>query len=288
MDKLKAEKIFAPTARPSVIGAVGEVVESTASTMDMAVEKAVRGVPDGYVIAAEHQTAGRGREGAWDSCPGMGLLISVLLRAGFRSSERMLLSIMGAVAAVETLRNFGLEAHIKWPNDIVVLDPPDDKLHVKKLGGVLVEQLGRGDAAPAHLLGIGINVNQSAFQLPRDARLTPASMRTELGRAVDRNQVCLVLLRRLDAWYKKLKMGKREELLAQWKNLSCLLGKRVEVIHRGHAARVAVLGLSTAGELIVKDAAGASHYLSDRDSRIVLPPYPESRSVGAETSSEAS
>ncbi len=267
---LNPKILFADSSRPAVVGARGEVVKRTTSTMDLAKDRAARGAPDGYVVVAESQTAGRGRKGGWDSGSAQSLLLSVIIRAGFRASERMLIGIMGAVSAAEALQNFGLAARIKWPNDIVVACPTGKTLNLKKLGGVLVEQLSRGDSVPAHVLGIGLNINQSVSQLPQNARLSPASVRSELGRSVDRTPICLSLFGRLDGWYKKLVLGKREELLARWKNLSCLTGRNIAVRRGGQIIHGQVLTLSALGELIIEDWNGKKHYLSDKDSDIML------------------
>lgn len=271
MNRLNQEILFAGSHRPAVIGAAGEITGTTGSTMDLAKSRTAEGAPDGYIVLAEHQTSGRGRNGAWDSDAGLGLLMSVILKAGFRSSDRMLIAIMGAVSAAEAVQSHGIKARIKWPNDIVIERRRDDILNLKKLGGVLAEQICRGDAAPAHVLGIGININQDISQLPQKTRLAPTSMRTELGRPVDRNQVCLALMRQLDEWYKKLRLGKREELLARWKNLSCLIGKTLVMKHKGAPMKGQVIGLSVYGELILEEASGGKkHYLSDKDSEIML------------------
>ncbi len=208
MNALNSEIIFAAAGRPGVIGAEGEIVHQVASTMDLAIEKAARGAPDGYVILAERQTRGRGRTGAWESGAGESILVSVILRAGFRASERKLVGIMGAVSAAEALQCAGVKALIKWPNDVVVARPTANSLNLKKLGGVIVEQFHRGDSAPAHVLGIGININQDITRLPDTVPIPSASARTELGRMVNRNQVCISLLRQLDTWYKTLQLGK--------------------------------------------------------------------------------
>ncbi len=269
MEKLQSEIIFAKTGRPVVIGSAGEIVEQTTTTMDLAVQKAAEGIPDGYVVAAEKQTGGRGRKGAWESGPAKSILISIILRAGFRKSERMLIGIMGAVAAAEAVQTAGVKAQLKWPNDIVVENSEPGAERLKKLGGVLVEQFSRNDAAPAHVLGIGINVNQNGSQLPENTHYTPTSLKIELNKPVNRNHFCVYLLRQLDKWYKTIKLGKKEALLAQWKNLSCLINKKITVKHKGEIFEGEVLGLSAGGELILMRRTGKTYYLSDESVQIL-------------------
>lgn len=267
---LDPEIIFGSAVRPAVIGSAGEVVGSTGSTMDLVRDRIREGAPDGYVVVAEQQTSGRGRSGDWVSMPGRGILVSVLLLAGLRSSDRMLAGLMAAVGATEAVRNSGVRARIKWPNDIVTAGGDTEIFRIKKLGGVLVEQFGRGDSAPAHVIGIGLNINQTLAELPAQAQIPPTSVRIELGRPVSRSRLCAALLGRLDQWYKKIKLGQPESLLAGWKNLCCLTGRRIKVRHLGKVFDVEALGLSAGGELIVRDATGGILYLSDRDTKIIL------------------
>lgn len=270
MAELNAKKIFASSIRPSVIGEAGEIVRQTNSTMDIAKELAARGAPDGYILAAESQSAGRGRTGKWDAGEGKSIIASIILRANIRASERMMIGIMGAVASAEALQSAGVSARIKWPNDIVVARRDNDGLKLKKLGGILVEQHSRGDSAPVHIIGIGLNINQSKDQLPADAALSPASVKTQTGKEADRNRICRLLFKRLDRWYKAFCLGKPELLMARWKNLSCLVGERLEVKCKGKLFQVTVLGLSASGKLIVESDTELKSYLSDKDSSILL------------------
>jgi BirA family biotin operon repressor/biotin-[acetyl-CoA-carboxylase] ligase len=266
---LDPEAIFGSSAA-RLVGAEGEVLESVGSTMDVARERLVSGAPDGYVVLAEHQTAGRGRTGAWECPPGRGLLMSVVLRRGLPAAQQRVVAIMGAVAAAEAVRTFGVRGLIKWPNDVVVSGGRSQAFSVRKLGGVMVEGVPRGDAAPAHVLGIGLNVNQEASELPPGADVRPTSLRLERGQTCDRNAVCRALLEELSDWYRRLAMGQPEHVLARWRRLSCLLGQQVRAQVDEQVIVGTVAGIRSTGELILTDTAGRQMLLSDERVRLLL------------------
>ncbi len=270
MKPLDADRVFGGGESPLVIGAEGEVLDSVPSTMDVARERLLAGAPDGYVVLAECQTAGRGREGGWECPPGLGILMSVALTMGLPADEQKLIVLMGAVAAAETARAFGVPALIKWPNDLVVAPERVGPLRIRKFGGLLAERVARGDAAPAHVLGIGLNVNQAADELPPTATPTATSMRLERGQELDRNGVCRALLQELDVWYRRLAMGQGERILARWRVRSCLLGEQVNARVGGVGVSGKVVGIRSSGELILEDASGRQLLLSDEKTHLLL------------------
>jgi len=267
---LDADRIFGSSKSPVVIGAGGEVLESVPSTMDVGRERLLAGGPDGYVVLTEHQAAGRGREGAWECPHGVGILMSVALTMGLPANEQKLIVLMGAVAAAETARAFGVPALIKWPNDLVVTTRCAGELRIRKFGGLLAERVARGDAAPAHILGIGLNVNQTEVQLPLDATPKPTSMRLERGRELDRSNVCRALLQELDVWYRRLAMEQGERILARWRLRSCLLGEQVNARVGGLEVSGKVVGIRSSGELILEDTSGRQLFLSDEKTHLLL------------------
>lgn len=144
------------------------------------------GGPDGRVIVADRQTAGRGRAGRrWESPGGVSIHVSILLR-GMPPDRAPLVSLAAGVAvarAVEVVP--GAEPILKWPNDVLLGDP--------KFCGIL------GELAPGGgylVLGIGVNVRQTAEQLPAGVEAT--SLKLACGRDVDRTELLVRLLRELD------------------------------------------------------------------------------------------
>jgi len=269
-EQLSSSTIFESGSPTHVIGRAGEVHEQVVSTMDVCRRRAREGVADGYAVLAEEQTEGRGRRTDWRCEPGAGLLISVFLGRALPRGRRMVLSALGAVAAAEAVRGFGVRAFIKWPNDVVVARR-DDQLELKKLGGVLVEPVRRSEAAPLHVLGLGVNVNQDAEQLPRATNIPPQSLRLERGgEPVDRNVLARRVLARLDRYYEQMFRTGGGELLNRWRELSCLLGRTVTVESGGCRFPVRVNDIKETGELSVRTADGRRLELGDQRARVVL------------------
>ena len=149
--------------RPGGLWSEVLVVERTGSTNTDCAARARAGAPEGLVLAAEEQTAGRGRLGrTWLSPPRAALTFSVLLRpAGVPPARRGWLPLLAGVATATAVRHVsGLDARLKWPNDLL--------LGPRKLAGILAEQ--SGDAV---IVGIGVNVSAARGELPATGRLPP-------------------------------------------------------------------------------------------------------------------
>ncbi len=159
-----------------------------ATTMDIAAELAARGAPAGTVVVADEQTAGRGREGRrWLAPAGTSLLFTIIARPPFAVVQDERLSVRVAehvAAAIE--RHCGIRPVIKEPNDLLVGG--------RKLVGILLQSRVRRDALEYLLIGIGINVNIPAEQLPLP---TATSLLVELGRPVDREALLAAVLEEL-------------------------------------------------------------------------------------------
>ncbi len=147
------------------------------------------GLPEGAVAATDHQTDGRGRLGrTWVEPAGSSVLVSVLLRppAKRRLPELSLVAALAVAEAVEA--TVVLAAQVKWPNDVM--------LNRRKVAGILSE-LSDGTV----VVGIGINVNQTREELPRDSSTEPASLRTATGTTYDRAALLGSSLGRLERMY---------------------------------------------------------------------------------------
>ena len=170
-------------------------------------------LPEGALVVADHQTAGRGRLGrSWEAPPGTALLFSLLLRP---PSERPVpeLSLVAGVAVADTVeRETGLSTQIKWPNDVM--------LRRHKVAGVLAE--AKDDAV---VLGIGVNVGQTHEQLPEGA----GSLRTLVGRDWDRETLLTSLLDDLSTRYAQWAAGGLEAVYEGLAPRDFLRGRRVTV-----------------------------------------------------------
>jgi BirA family biotin operon repressor/biotin-[acetyl-CoA-carboxylase] ligase len=144
---------------------------------------------EGSVVATDHQTAGRGRLGrTWEDVPGRSLLFSLLLRPPVPMALWPELSLVAGEAVARALREIGLAASLRHPNDVVVAG--------RKLVGVLAE------ANPGRVvLGVGVNVNQTAGELPVETVKPPTSVRLELGHEVERAPLLALVLAELENGY---------------------------------------------------------------------------------------
>ena len=158
-------------------------VAETASTNADAADAARAGAPEGTVVVAEHQTAGRGRlDRTWESPPGSGLALSAVLRPdGLALADWPWIPLMAGVATAEAVAQLGLVAQLKWPNDV--------EIGGRKLAGILVERI-ETPAGAAAIVGVGLNVAMTADQLPIR---TATSLRLQ-GVDADRDEVLSVLL----------------------------------------------------------------------------------------------
>jgi BirA family transcriptional regulator, biotin operon repressor / biotin---[acetyl-CoA-carboxylase] ligase len=180
------------------IGAEIIVLDSTASTNDTIREMARDGRPEGLVVFAEHQTAGRGQHGKkWESAGHKGLWFSVLLRPALDLQESARLTEWAAHTVASTVRDFcGLNPTVKAPNDVCIGN--------RKVGGVLVEMRAQPQAAHVAILGIGLNVNHAAADFPKELQERATSLGIEGNRQFDRHDIAVALLQNLDRTYAEL------------------------------------------------------------------------------------
>ncbi len=230
------------------------VLAATPSTNDIARALAARGATAGSVVIADEQTRGRGRGGrTWTAPPGSGLLLSVVLHveAGPDGpAEPTAAPIRVGIAAAAAVRAAtGLDARVKWPNDLV-LDPGG------KLGGILCEATS-GPGATHIVAGIGINVHQEPPDFPADLAAAAVSVRMAGGRA-DRAALAGALLQRLRPF--RLPSGPLDDaLLADWAALDVLAGQEITL----DGARVGVaVGIAPDGALRVRGPTGERRILS--------------------------
>ena len=196
--------------------------------------------PEGAIATTDHQTAGRGRLGrAWIEAPGTSALVSVLLRppSERKAPELSLVAAAAVALALEVVT--GTSAQVKWPNDVL--------LGGRKVAGILAER--RGGAV---VLGIGVNVNQTVEQLPRDAKVPPGSLRALDGVERDRETVLAAVLHRLDRLYAAWREVGLAAVLADLGERDYLRGRRV----RTDAGLGLAVGIDGAGRLLVRTDGG--------------------------------
>ena len=178
-----------------IIGREIVVLEETTSTNDAIRQRATSLTPEGLVVFAEHQTAGRGQRGnRWESAPQKGLWFSILLRPKIEIDKSARLTTWAAETVARTIHEqFSLGATVKPPNDV--------QLEGRKVAGVLVEMRAQENAPHIAIAGIGINVNHTAADFPEELRSSATSLAIALHRQVDRAEFATALLRSLDRIY---------------------------------------------------------------------------------------
>ncbi|CAD5244482.1 biotin--[acetyl-CoA-carboxylase] ligase [Thermococcus camini] len=167
-------------------------------------------VPEGTVVVAKKQTAGRGRKGRSWASPEGGLWMSVILKPP-RVDPRLV--FVGALAVIDTLADFGIESGIKWPNDVWAGG--------RKISGILTE----GKAGEYSILGIGLNVNNT---IPEELRENAVSMVQFTGRELPLDAVLERLLFHLGGWYRVF-LERPDLLMVKVRERAFILGKVVTV-----------------------------------------------------------
>lgn len=197
-----------------------------------------RNLPDGFVLAARSQTAGRGRyERQWLARPGRNLTFSALLRVDASPLQFLSLPQAAALGVVAYLEEKGLAAQTKWPNDVLVGN--------RKICGILAER------CKGFVLGIGLNVNMDADEAK--AIDQPAtSLRIETGTEHSVERALDELLGHLQEWIGHWEKGGFAALSAAWASHCANLGQYVAV--GGHTG--VVLGFGSAGQLLLREDDG--------------------------------
>src|SRR5574341_1708222 len=165
--------------KTKIIGRDLRLLPEVTSTNTRAMEMAANGAPEGTVVIAETQTAGKGRLGRTWISPKGNLYLSVVLRPDIPMHKAPLITLMGAVAVATAIRKVrGLATGIKWPNDILISG--------KKVCGLLTEMSAEQDRIRHVDLGIGVDVNMPLAELPPGVRALTTTLAEEAGGKIDR------------------------------------------------------------------------------------------------------
>lgn len=241
--------------RPDGLWSEVLVVERTGSSNTDCAARARAGAPEGLVLAAEEQTAGRGRlDRTWLSPPRAALTFSVLLRpVGVPPVRRGWLPLLVGVAAATAVRQVsGLDVRLKWPNDLL--------LGPHKLAGILAEQSGG-----AVIAGIGVNVSATRGELPATgaAALPATSLLLEGAASLDRERLLREILAQIERWYQAWRDTQipgdpqASGLRAAYLGLCSTVGRDVRAdLPSGTVIRGTAAGIDTDGRLIVRTPDG--------------------------------
>jgi BirA family biotin operon repressor/biotin-[acetyl-CoA-carboxylase] ligase len=248
-DRLRALELK-PLLNTHDVGQVLHCHEELASTNDEAKALAEDGAEHGEVVVAERQTAGRGRRGrTWISPARRNVAFSVVLRPHDLPPARAPeLTLVAAVAVCDALHHSGVEAGIKWPNDLLVRG--------RKIAGILTELSAEADRVHWVVVGVGVNVNARPEDFPPELRGEVTSLLMERGQPAPRALFLAACLTGLEGWYDRHEEEGMAPILRAWKERSVTLGREVSV--RTDAGEVVGVAedLDLDGALLVRTARG--------------------------------
>ena len=265
-EPLDAAGLRRAVLRPAGLWREIEVVPSTGSTNADLLARALAGEPEGVVLAAEEQTAGRGRMGrTWTSPPYAALTFSLLLNPAVPPARRGWLPLLAGVAvAAAVTEATGVQARLKWPNDVLAGTVLAGEA---KLAGILAE--AAGDAV---VVGIGLNVSTEPAELPGPGpgALPATSLRAAGATALNREELLLAILSWFERWYQAWRQaggdpdhsGLREEYVSK----SATIGRPVRAeLPGGQALSGPVAGVDSDGRLLVRVSSGSEVAVSAGD-----------------------
>lgn len=246
------QETFRSALRAPHLGRSFRFLHATDSTSDQARRDAMEGAPHGHLVAAEIQTAGRGRKGrAWTAPEGVNLSFSLLLRPKIPVSQVPSLTLCAAVGCRDAIADaLGPAAEgigIKWPNDL---------LHGgRKLCGILSEMslTARGELDFA-IVGIGLNVNLDPDALPPPLCDTATSLRRIAGHPLDRSLLLALLAKRLEDAFDLGFQG----LADRYRQASCTLGTPVRAIMESEILEGTAVDLTPSGALVIRTDDGTA------------------------------
>ena len=229
-----------------------QLFSTVPSTNSALRDLAAKGAPEWTTVIADEQTAGRGRLGqAWFSPPGVNLYVSVLFRPSIPPRDATGFAFAGPLALSDAIHAEGLDATIKWPNDVLV--------DGKKVGGILAECATIESRVDYVLIGFGVNLNITHGALRErlgNSGHAASSLSECLGRKIDRNAFAAALLNQLAAWVAVYRERGPAPLIAAWRDRDILVGRRVEVRGEGPSYEGRVLGVDAEGHLLLRDSLG--------------------------------
>ena len=223
-------------------------LERTDSTNRVARDLARQGAPEGTLVVAESQTRGKGRQGrTWFSPRGENLYLSLLLRPKISLLEISHVTFLVSVALTQVIRDrLGLEALIKWPNDVYIKG--------KKVAGILVEMESQGSTPSFLVVGVGLNVNTPPGGFPPEISTRATSLMMEKGERLLRAQILAWFMEALETWYQAFKRGEKDGILGYWRDHNYTLGRRVQLEDGREGWAV---GITPQGSLLVRTPGGA-------------------------------
>ncbi|WNY25191.1 biotin--[acetyl-CoA-carboxylase] ligase [Methanolapillus millepedarum] len=221
--------------------------DEAGSSNDIA-KKIASTAEEGTIVVVEQQTGGRGRLGRKWASPKGGIWFSIILKPKVALSAASRLTLTVGLSVTNTLRGYGIDAKIKWPNDVLI--------NGKKVSGILTEVEAEIDTIEFVVIGVGINANMSLRDIPEDLRENSTTIRDETGKSIDRVDFLQKLLHEMEQQYIRFNTQPFSEILNDIIALSDTIGKDVKVTMPNRIVEGRVVGISKSGALLLKKEDG--------------------------------
>ena len=260
--KLNQEKLKRSLAG-KFIGHQLHYYEEIGSRNDEAFLLGLSGAPEGTALIANKQSAGRGRlHRVWHSPAGSNIYTSIILRPKIESAKAPQISILAGVAVADVLESYCPDRiKLKWPNDVLI--------DGKKVCGILSQIKTAASEVDFIVLGIGINVNISYSQFPKEICNLATSLAIETGREISRQELIISLYENLGKWYKHLMQDGFGRVKEKWLSMSPMIGELVQVMFQEEAVSGKAIGIDEDGSLILLATGNKELKVSAGDATIV-------------------
>ena len=237
-----------PLLTTEIMGTKIHHYEEVTSTNDVIKQLADKGAPEGTIVVCEEQLAGKGRLGrTWFSPRGAGVWCSVLLRPSIMPQHASKLTLLGAVAVAQGIRNqCGITSGIKWPNDLL--------FQGKKVCGLLTEMRAEQDSVEYVVIGFGINVKNIGFH--EDVSCKAISLEQMVGGEISRKELLAEILASIESNYLLFLEQGFTPIKEQWEQFNITLGNKVVLSSPGQRVTGTAVRLGDEGQLVIKSVKG--------------------------------
>ena len=260
-EHITKEKIL-PTLETEYMGKEILCFRKVFSTNSIAKFLANHSADEGTVLISEIQTKARGRSGKKWEAPDGGVWMSLILRPNVPTARIGLITLATGVAIAKSIRSLGVDARIKWPNDVLI--------HGKKISGVLTEVNATFNEIDWIVVGIGIDSNLKLEDFSEDIRIGTTTLTEELPSKVDENELIAIFLNEFEKVYELYKDGEIETILKDWRDLADTIGKYVNITQTGgKITQGYVVGINNEGSLIIERQDGALEKIISGELRTV-------------------
>jgi BirA family transcriptional regulator, biotin operon repressor / biotin---[acetyl-CoA-carboxylase] ligase len=239
----------------SFVGKHVVFLQRTDSTQKVALSLATKPDSHGTVVIAEQQASGRGRQKRKWLSPKGGIWLSVVLKPDIPTAKIAMLSFAASLAVCKAIRAIGLDARLKWPNDVVICN--------KKVAGILLDISAEADQVNHAVIGIGINANvdASAISLRLDGTKV-TSISDELGHVASKLALTRALLENLECWYLDIERRGTGIIVREWKKNSVMLGRKISVKQNSKTIHGIAADINEDGSLLLRTDNGDINVVS--------------------------